>query len=146
MIKKFQPLLTGLAILVVLTGATVAYLVKQKDGQLNQAAQNALQSIASSSSRAAALNSNAIQSVDITAKGGYSPELSILQADVPTLLRIHTQNTFDCSASLVISELHFDQQLPPSGKTELTIPPQPKGKKLVGRCSMGMYSFTLSFV
>jgi len=87
-----------------------------------------------------------IQTLDVTAKGGYSPTNSTLKADRPAKLRIITQGTFDCSSSLVISQLGYDARLPLNGVTEINIPPQPAGTVITGLCSMGMYGFNISFV
>ena len=85
------------------------------------------------------------QIVDIRAKGGYSPRVTVAKADVPTTLKINTQGTFDCSTALVIPSLSYRKNLPPSGTTEVEISAQPAGTKLKGLCSMGMYSFEISF-
>ena len=47
-----------------------------------------------------------IQYVDISAKGGYSPRVVTAKVSVPTVLRMKTSGTFDCSASLVIRSSH----------------------------------------
>src|SRR3989344_5906832 len=85
------------------------------------------------------------QVIGIEAKGGYSPQLTMAKADVPTVLRINTQGTFDCSSSLVIPSLKYRSFLPPSGETLIEIPPQRAGTTLEGLCSMGMYSFAINF-
>lgn len=86
-----------------------------------------------------------IQTLEITAKGGYSPAASNMKAEVPSLLRVITQSTFDCSSSLVIPQLNYRTHLPMTGATEISIPPQPAGTTLTGLCGMGMYSFTINF-
>jgi len=95
---------------------------------------------------AAATPQSEIQTLEVTAKGGYSPSNATLKADMPAKLRIITQGTFDCSSSLVISQLGYDARLPLSGVTEISIPPQPAGTVISGLCSMGMYGFNISFV
>ncbi len=85
------------------------------------------------------------QIVTITAKGGYSPKLSTLKADTPTVLRIETRGSFDCSSALTIPAIGYQKNLPPSGVTEIEIPPQKAGTTIEGLCSMGMYSFDLAF-
>ena|SRR3989344_3610782 len=85
------------------------------------------------------------QQVTITAKGGYSPRASVAKAGVPTTLRIQTQGTFDCSSALAIPALQYRTNLPPSGITEIAVPPQQAGTRLQGICAMGMYSFVVAF-
>ncbi len=85
------------------------------------------------------------QVVTITAKGGYAPRTSVAQANTPTILKIITKGTFDCSSSLVIPNLNYRTNLPPSGETLVEVPPQQPGTTLQGLCSMGMYNFTINF-
>lgn len=88
---------------------------------------------------------NGKQIVSITAKGGYSPKSTKAEADMPTLLRIETTGTFDCSSALRLPSLDYEKNLPPSGVTEVELPPQPAGTVLKGLCSMGMYGFEILF-
>ncbi len=85
------------------------------------------------------------QVVEVVAKGGYRPDVIIAKAGVPTVLRMRTQSTFDCSAAFVIPALGIRKMLPPSGVTEFTIPSQPAGSELQGLCGMGMYGVTMQF-
>jgi len=93
----------------------------------------------------AALTQSGIQTLEVTAKGGYNPISSELKAEAPALLRIITNSTFDCSSSLTIPALDYQTHLPMTGTTEISIPPQPVGTTLTGLCGMGMYSFTIHF-
>lgn len=85
------------------------------------------------------------QFVDIKAKGGYSPNITYARSGIPTVLRIETNNTFDCSSSLVIPSIGYRNNLNPSGITEIELPSQDVGTSLRGLCSMGMYGFELRF-
>ena len=85
------------------------------------------------------------QIIEITAKGGYSPRVVEAKANKETILKIKTNNTFDCSSSLVISDLNVRKNLPSTGMTEFNIPSQKSGTELVGNCSMGMYGFKIKF-
>lgn len=85
------------------------------------------------------------QIIDIDAKGGYFPKVTAAQANTPTIIRIKTQGTFDCSSAFTIPTLGYRTNLPPSGVTEIEVPPQKAGTKLQGLCSMGMYSFVINF-
>ncbi len=86
-----------------------------------------------------------IQYIDLSAKGGYSPRVSVAQAGIPTKLKVATSATFDCSASLTIPSIGYRDILPPSGTTEIDIPAQEAGTTLQGTCAMGMYSFAIRF-
>lgn len=89
---------------------------------------------------------NGTQIVTVRAKGGYSPRVSEVQAGIPTILRVETRGTFDCSSALTIPQLEYGVNLAPSGVTDITIPPQPSGSVIQGLCSMGMYNFSLRFL
>ena len=88
---------------------------------------------------------NGVQIVEISAKGGYSPRKSVAKAGMPTILRINTKGTFDCSASLVIPSINYQENLPMSGITDVKLPLQTAGETIQGFCSMGMYSFEVYF-
>ncbi len=85
------------------------------------------------------------QIIEISAKGGYSPQLSSAQANIPTVIRMTTQGTFDCSSALSIPSLGYRTNLPPSGVTDIEIPPQTAGTTVQGLCSMGMFNFAVQF-
>jgi len=85
------------------------------------------------------------QIIEISAKGGYSPQNTTAKAGTPTTLKIKTSGTFDCSSALSIPKLGYQIILPPSGETVVDVPPQAAGSTLKGLCSMGMYSFTIRF-
>lgn len=86
-----------------------------------------------------------IQYVDISAKGGYSPQIVTATAGMPTVLRVKTSGTFDCSASLVIPKLSYQKILQPSGTEEISIPSEQAQGTMQGLCSMGMYNFQIQF-
>lgn len=85
------------------------------------------------------------QIIEIRAKGGYDPTQTMAKADVPTIIRIKTEGTFDCSSSLSIPSLNKRLALPPTGTTEIEVPPQKAGSSLNGVCTMGMYRFAVNF-
>lgn len=88
---------------------------------------------------------NGQQIVKISAKGGYQPKVTTVKADLPTTLQIETAGTYDCSTAVVIPDLDYKSNLPPSGVTEINIPPKQPGEVLNGGCSMGMYHFQIRF-
>jgi len=95
--------------------------------------------------RANVSNVGESQVIEISAKGGYSPRETAAKAGTPTILKIKTSGTFDCSSALTIPKLGYQTNLPPSGETVVDVPPQKAGSTLTGLCSMGMYSFTIRF-
>lgn len=85
-----------------------------------------------------------VQIVEITAKGGYLPRVSTAKAGMPTMLRINTKGTFDCSAAVRIPSMNVSKMLPQSGVTDIDLGTQEAGT-LAGTCSMGMYPFEIIF-
>ena len=84
------------------------------------------------------------QIIEITAKGGYSPERSVAKAGLPTILRFNTKGTFDCSSSVRIPSMNISRSLPPSGITDIDLGSQ-KVATLRETCGMGMYPFEIDF-
>lgn len=85
------------------------------------------------------------QIIEISAKGGYAPHVTEAKAGIPTILRVSTNGTFDCSSSLVIPAIDYRSNLPISGTTDIPVPPQAVGAELNGTCGMGMYNFSIRF-
>jgi len=85
------------------------------------------------------------QIVEITAKGKYAPKLTAAKADTPTILRVKTNGTFDCTAALKVPAANFEAMLPPTGTTDIELPPQKAGTIVQGICAMGMYNFKVHF-
>ncbi len=84
------------------------------------------------------------QIIDLTARGGYSPQKSIAKADIPTTLRFITNGNYDCSSSVRIPSMNVSKTLELSGITEIDLG-NPKEGILRGSCSMGMYPFEINF-
>ena len=59
------------------------------------------------------------QIIEISAKGGYSPRVTIAKAGIATILKVKTQSSFDCSAALSIPSMSYRKNLPFSGITFL---------------------------
>lgn len=85
------------------------------------------------------------QVIQITAKGGYAPRVTVAKANTPTVINVQTNGTYDCSSSLSIPSVGFRKILPASGMTQIEIPPQKSGATVKGVCAMGMYSFAVNF-
>lgn len=85
------------------------------------------------------------QIVEITAKGLYSPKKTVAKANMPTIIKIKTDGTFDCTKSLNFPSLGLRKSLPPTGETLVELPEQKSGSVVKGVCTMGMYSFAVNF-
>ena len=86
------------------------------------------------------------QVIAIVAKGGYAPKLTTAEANAPSVLRVSTDGTYDCSSTLNIPALRVSKVMEPTGVTEIAIPPQQPGTELKGTCAMGMYNFSIKFL
>lgn len=84
------------------------------------------------------------QVIEISAKGGYSPKRTIAKAGIPTVLRMETNGTFDCSSVVRVPSLGLYKNLPPSGSTDIDVG-TPQAQSLQVVCGMGMYSFQVDF-
>lgn len=98
------------------------------------------------SSKSLAQATGNFQIVEVFAKNGYSPSVTEAKADTATILRMKTKNTLDCSASLFIPDLKYQEFLEPTAETDIQILPQKAGTVISGSCSMGMYGFEIRFV
>ncbi len=85
------------------------------------------------------------QIVEIDAKGGYTPRVSLVKPGIPTVIRFNTRGTFDCSSVVSIPSKNVNQVLPSSGATEINLGTLEVGT-LEGSCGMGMYPFELRAV
>lgn len=86
------------------------------------------------------------QVINIEARGGYFPRVTTAKSNLPIVIKVSTNNTFDCSSALIIPSLNFRKNLPPVGVTEIEVSPQKAGTKIQGLCSMGMYRFDINFI
>lgn len=87
---------------------------------------------------------NGVQIIDLRARGGYSPRKSVAKAGIPTILKVNTNSTFDCSSAIRIPSQGISKNLPPSGSTEIDLG-RPVGGIMRGSCAMGMYFFEINF-
>ena len=91
------------------------------------------------------INASGQQVIEMTALNGFHPAWVNARANVESVLKIETKNTFDCSSTLRIPILGVSRVLPASGTTEVAIAAQSPGSQIDGTCSMGMYHFTINF-
>ena len=85
------------------------------------------------------------QIIEVTARGGYNPRDITAKAGVPTILRMKTSGTFDCSSAFVVVSLGIQKMLPQTGVTDFEIPAQTPGSVINGTCGMGMYRMQINF-
>jgi len=88
---------------------------------------------------------NGKQVVEINAKSGYSPKLTAAKAGIPTVIRMKTNGTYDCSMGLKIPSVGYQAFLPNTGTTDIDVSTQSAGATVNGVCVMGMYNFAVNF-
>lgn len=71
-----------------------------------------------------------IQYVTLNARGGYSPRSSVIASGIPTKLIMKTNNTYDCSSSLVIHSVNYRGMLPATGETQIDLGTPKSGEKI----------------
>jgi len=86
------------------------------------------------------------QIIDLTAKGGFTPNVITAKANVNTILNVITNKTFDCSSSIQIPKLNISKNLPLTGTTQIALGSYNAGEEVNGTCLMGMYSFKIKFI
>lgn len=86
------------------------------------------------------------QIIEIDAKGGYNPKLTTAKAGVPTVIRLKTDGTYDCSSAVTISSVGFRKNLDATGVTDVEVAANLAQGTLEGVCSMGMYNFSVEFI
>lgn len=83
------------------------------------------------------------QIIDLRAKGGYTPKVTVAKSGMPTILRVSTNGTFDCSSAIRIPSLRVSQTLPMNGTTDISLGTLESGL-IQGNCGMGMYPFQIN--
>lgn len=86
------------------------------------------------------------QIIEINAKGGFTPQVSTAQSGVPTILRVSTSGTYDCSSGIRIPKLGIRENLEATGVRDIDIPAESAQGTLDGTCTMGMYNFSVNFM
>ena len=89
---------------------------------------------------------NGKQIINVTStSGGYFPQQISAIAGKETILRLESKNSYGCERSFRIPKLNITEILPQDGITDIDLGKPEKGEKLLGSCSMGMYTFTIKF-
>src|SRR5215218_6577560 len=78
-----------------------------------------------------------VQEVDITVKGGYSPDLIRVQRGVPLRLVFDRQESGDCTARVVFPDFHVSRSLRPLARTAVELMPADVGR-FPFACGMNM--------
>jgi Cu+-exporting ATPase len=83
-----------------------------------------------------------VQTVDVTVKGGYSPNLIEVKAGTPVLLRFKREENSDCTAKVVFPDFRVSKSLAAFSTTTVELPPPEPGEYGFA-CGMNMLHGTL---
>jgi plastocyanin domain-containing protein len=80
-----------------------------------------------------------VQRIEVTVRGGYSPDVIAVRAGVPVELVFDRQESGDCTSKVVFPDLQVSAALPAFQSTTVRLGPQPPGQ-LDFACGMNMSS------
>ncbi len=86
---------------------------------------------------AAVSSSSGVQEVDITVKGGYSPDIIEVERGKPVQLHFYRDEENSCSEELLMPDFNIRRDLPAFKTTMVELLPQQAGK-FEFTCGMGM--------
>ena len=97
------------------------------------------------SSSASLVDTSGKQILEVSVKGGYAPKVINAKAGTPTILRMESNGALGCERAFSIPKLNISKVLPTNGNTDIDLGSVKAGTKLLGTCSMGMYTMTINF-
>ncbi len=83
-----------------------------------------------------------IQEIEVTVKGGYSPDVIRVKKGIPLRLIFDRQEAGECSSRVVFPDFHASKTLPPFARTALEFTPDKAGE-FGFACGMNMLHGTL---
>lgn len=86
---------------------------------------------------AATLGERGLQEVDITVKGGYSPDVVVVERGVPVRLNFYRDETNSCSEQVVFGDFRIARDLPAFKTTPVEFTPERAGE-FTFTCGMSM--------
>ncbi|HVG28774.1 MAG TPA: cupredoxin domain-containing protein [Pyrinomonadaceae bacterium] len=81
--------------------------------------------------------SDGVQEIDITVKGGYSPDLVVVRAGLPVRLNFYRDETDSCSERVIFGDFHVARELPAFKTTPVEFTPERAGE-FTWTCGMSM--------
>lgn len=78
-----------------------------------------------------------VQEIDITVKGGYAPDVIVVERGRPVRLNFYRDETASCSEQVVLSDFGIARDLPPFQTTPVEFTPERAGEFLF-TCGMSM--------
>lgn len=78
-----------------------------------------------------------VQEIEVQVKGGYDPDVLVVEAGRPVRIDFRRQETADCSEEVVLGDFGIRKQLPAFRTTAVEFTPDEPGE-YVFTCGMGM--------
>jgi plastocyanin domain-containing protein len=85
----------------------------------------------------AGVNDSGVQEIEITVKGGYSPDVIVVEIGKPVRLKFYRDETSSCSEQVILSDLGIARDLAPFKTTPVQFIPDRKGE-FPFTCGMNM--------
>jgi plastocyanin domain-containing protein len=86
---------------------------------------------------AASARADGVQEIDITVKGGYSPDVVVVRQGSPVRLNFYRDETASCSDRVVFGDFHIARDLPAFKTTPVEFTPERAGE-FTWTCGMNM--------
>ena len=86
---------------------------------------------------AAALSESGVQEIKVTVKGGYSPDVIVVQKDKPVRLNFYRDETAGCSEQVIFGDFGIARDLPAYKTTAVEFTPDRSGE-FTFTCGMNM--------
>jgi plastocyanin domain-containing protein len=86
---------------------------------------------------AASLGAEGVQEIQITVKGGYSPDTIVVKERVPVRLNFYRDETASCSEQVIFDDFGISKYLPPFKTTAIEFTPERAGE-FTFMCGMSM--------
>lgn len=77
---------------------------------------------------AAEINAGGVQEIDVTVKGGYSPDVIAVKRGVPVRLNFYRDETSSCSEQVVFGDFGIARDLPAFKTTPIEFTPEKSGE------------------
>ena len=85
----------------------------------------------------AAVNAGGVQEIDVTVKGGYSPDVIAVKRGLPVRLNFYRDETSSCSEQVIIADFRIARDLPAFKTTAVEFTPDKPGE-FPFTCGMNM--------
>lgn len=85
----------------------------------------------------AAVTESGTQEINVTVKGGYSPDLIVVRKGMPVRLNFYRDETASCSEQVIFGDFGIARDLPPFKTTPIEFTPDKEGE-FTFTCGMNM--------